>query len=233
MIYSILPQKFSSDDHEEIKSEKAKLQAQVIDHTIQEAEAMLKEAKRQSDLLIQNTAVQSKVLYEDMKQKGHKEGHQEGLQQGKAEGYEQGMLEAQHLIEEAEAICHQALQEKERLFQDAEPVMVELSLMIAQKILKETVKVNPLYILELLKVGVDAISATKDIKIQVSEDDFQTVMNHKEELLKVSDEIQHIEISKNVSLTKAQCIIETAFGSIDCSLDTQLEGIKKELSRLI
>lgn len=231
IVYPTTPKRNPTQIQEEINIENTK--TQLISQVMQEAASLMNEAKKQREILLQNAVKQNEELYEEAKQKGYEEGYHNGFQQGQTEGYTSGKLEAQNIICEAEAIRQQALEEKKQILEEAQPEMVELGFLIAQKILRETIKVNPTYILELLKTGISAVSATRDIKILVSEEDFQIVLQNKDILLKISDEIQHIEVSKNLSLTAGQCMIETAFGSIDCSLDTQIEGIKKELNRLV
>jgi len=42
-----------------------------------------------------------------------------------------------------------------------------------------------------------------------------------------------VEIVKDLSLGKAECIIETPYGSVDCSLEGQIEQMRESLMMIL
>lgn len=87
-------------------------------------------------------------------------------------------------------------------------------------------------LIHLIRMGLQEISLQGDLIIRVSEYDLNYVLEHKAELTEELSEKLVIEVLKDKTLKKNQCIIETIMGNIECSLDVQLKGIADEL-RLI
>lgn len=87
-------------------------------------------------------------------------------------------------------------------------------------------------ITHLIRMGMQEISLQGDLIIRVSEYDLDYVLENKNKLTEELSEKLTIEVLKDKSLEKNQCIIETIMGNIECSLDVQLKGLLDEL-RLI
>lgn len=191
----------------------------------QEAKAIHEEAKSNAKLMIQQAQDQANLLQQNAFNQGYEEGY--------SHGYSKGKEEADQIILEANQTLELAIQERQQLFERLEPEVAELSLEIAKKILSNTVTVSPSYILQLLRKGIEKSMGEEDLAIRVSEEDYNFVIQNKEELYKMALGVDKIEVKKDLSLKKTQCIIETAFGNIDCSLDTQFNSIKDEFIKIM
>jgi len=152
-----------------------------------------------------------------------------------AEAYEEGYAKAKEaetiILEEAENIKKQAYTEKDAALKNAEPEIVGLIADIVKKLLNGAFAVQPELISVLVKQGLSSVNTAGDITVHVSESDYAPVTADKDELLAIAGAGAgaRIEIIKDLSLNPSDCIIETKFGNIDCSLGRQYESLKESL----
>jgi flagellar assembly protein FliH len=66
------------------------------------------------------------------------------------------------------------------------------------------------------------------IFIHVSKQEYYIVVENLSQLIEATSN-SAIEVIKDLSLNKGDCIIETPFGNVDSSFDMQFEAIKNDL----
>lgn len=192
--------------------EEAKKNAQIIkDNAIAEVESEISGMK---------AAAESEI--EELKESAYSEAYEEGRQKAEEE--------AERIIREAEQIKKQALIDKEEIINSAEPKIVELVSDIVKKLIGDALKLKPELIMFLIKQGLSQTSIMGEITVHVSEFDYDTVISDKNELLSMTEAGAKIEVIKDLSLNPSDCIIETQFGNIDCSLNQQYEALKENLN---
>lgn len=193
---------------------------EIIESGKKEAELILvkgrKEAENLKKEILQSTEIQGKKIREESRQQGYEE------------GFAQGKKETEGIIKEAKQVLKEAENEKEILLQEVEPRALELIIKICEKLLNASLIFNPESIIYLIKKGLRDIDEQEQITIMVSEEDFENVVNHKDKL--GSFDSEKVKIQKSNALKKGDCMIETDYGNIQCSLSQQLEQIKQELA---
>lgn len=162
-----------------------------------------------------------------------KSDRQIAIEQGKAEGYDigynDGMNQAEEMLTEAQVIYEEAVTQKEDMINSVEPDLINLIIDIVHKILSDSVKINPQVVINLIKQGISKTTITGDVFIHVSELDYDSIVEAKFKIIAMTDGNTKLEIIKDFSLNKGDCIIETPFGNIDCSLEQQFEYLKQSL----
>lgn len=184
--------------------------ALITENARKKAETMLVEAREESERLKRETLAESR-----------KTGYEEGVSDGRDEG-ERLSAEARKLLADARAT-------RKQLVDEFEPQMVALVTDIAKKLVGDAAAIKPGVILHLIKAGLDGATASDEISIKVSPDDYETVQEKKDELLKFVGGGVRLEIIRDLSLNKSDCIIETAYGFIDSSLGQQMESLKEDI----
>lgn len=155
---------------------------------------------------------------------------QEARQRGYDEGYKKGSKESERLYYQAKAELDNALKEKQKIIDEIEPKMIDLILDICEKILGNTIRTNEQSILHLIRKGFSEVKDNGDqIVVRVSEHDYKTVLEFKEDISDSFGFSGKIDIVKDFSLKLGDCIIESQFGNIDCSLGTQFKALRQEL----
>lgn len=179
-----------------------------------EARRVLAEAHRQAD---------------QMRQDAVRKGYEEGLQIGREEGLRLYQQAIDSLRDEVQKLVDAILAERQRLWEEMEPQVVELVLEIARKVLREEIQARREATLSVIKHALRRVADTEHVRIRVHPDDLQIAREHREDFLAVCDGVRQIEIVDDQRVGGGGCIIETPGGTIDASLRTQMQSVEKAL----
>ncbi|MED4956606.1 FliH/SctL family protein [Paenibacillus macerans] len=194
----------------------------------EQAEQLLAEAREQIEAWWQERREQDEHLIEAVKS----EGFSQGFEEGKVQAELTLKAKVDEMMREAGAVLQQAYVEKERIIQEAEPFLVELSCAIAEKVIDKQLNVDPDYTLELIKKSLARKREQGVITLCVSPAHFAFVQAAREELGLAIDSQAELQILPDPTVKDRGCVIRSAFGSVDARIDTQLAEIKKELVRI-
>ena len=199
--------------------------AQILGNAERKAGQMLQSAKRQIEeektSAEKKTRTEAEALFLQSRKSGYDEGYAEGIKKAEAEG--------DLIIAESERVLAEAEAEKARMFASAEPEMVALVAQAAEKLLSKHAQTDPQIIFHLIRQGMAGATLTGDVFVHVSAEDYPIAAEHADSIRSAAEGGVNIEIIKDLSLKKTDCIIETPFGNIDCSLGQQFESLKKSL----
>ena len=158
---------------------------------------------------------------------------EEASTQGFQAGFDQGILQAEEEFRQKRQDMHDLIQtayeEKAKIVQQSEPFLLSLSVNIAEKVIKEELKQHNDQLLNVVKQALKHIEESEDVVMQVSPEDFPIILPFLEELqtyVKADSELKLIPVA---NLEKGGCMIHTANGSYDVTVDSQLQEIKKQL----
>ncbi|WP_068556099.1 FliH/SctL family protein [Thermotalea metallivorans] len=189
------------------------------------ASQKLEEVKRQGEAILRDAYEDAKQIYEQAKREGYGE--------GKAIGYEEGKREADALIQEALEIKMEIFKKKEVLAREFEKEIHALIVQIVEKILNIKLEDCDEIILGLVKLGLEKCTYTDALVIRVSPEDYGYLISIKDKILCLAENISDMEIKQDASLRKGSCVIDTVSGSIDSSIETQLQHMKEVLRELL
>ncbi len=204
---------------EEIEAEEA-IDDNVIDGSVS---ILLEEAESKATEIMK----QAELAAEEIQSKAHTAGYEQGYADGKKvaeEELEQGRKALKNKAIELEEAYEEMLRE-------AEPLMAEVISELVDNMVGHYAD-NQDVILFLVRLALGELSTYGEFIVKVSREDYDYVTQHKEELdVEVGDKVT-LEIVKDSSLLGGDCLIETAYGSVDASLHVRRESLKQEL-RLI
>ncbi len=190
----------------------------------EEAERILNEAQEQARSIIEEAATEAEAnkqsVYEDAKNAGYEEGYAEGLKQADAMKEE---------LNEHAALLDQQYQEN---IEKLEPMFIDTLTDIYEHIFNVSLSESRELIYYLIQTALRSIDATAGMMIHVSKDDYGFVSMQKKDLLSGISGAENTEIVEDGTLGPNECFIETGGGIFDCSLETQLKGLKKQLRLL-
>ncbi len=199
---------------EEANIEADKIIQKAIEEANIEAENIIKQAMEEMN-------IKAKDLYDDSFSKGYEEGKIKAEQ------------ECISMKEEAQNIVIQAEKEREKTIKNLEPEIINFIIDTTQNILTKSFEFNPSIISLLIKKGLLLIKEIKNLKILVSENQYEYVNENKDNILNIDTDKNNIEIIKDSSLNDTDCIIETEIGTIQCNVDEQLHSIKEALNYIL
>ncbi len=206
---------------------------QIIDEMIRlahsEAENIRVQARIEAQALLDETALQAAEIKEKAKSEGYAAGYQQGEQEAKVAVQEQMAEEFARSVENAEQIIATAKAEGQEMLFAAERQMIELVISIAGKVLAREFDENPFAVLPIVKAALAKVKDQDEFTIRVHPEDFEVLLEAKQELQLMVGREQGVNISVDRTLQKGGCVVDTPYGSVDARLDTQMENVKKAL----
>ena len=155
--------------------------------------------------------------------------HQQGFEEGQAAARQSlaGPLEAMQLklARSIEELTGSRL----RYRREAEQDVVALALAVARRILHRELTVSPEALLGLVKVALDKMEAREVHQVRVSRQDAAMVRQFFEQM----GLPQRVEVIADAGLAQGGVTIESARGSLDASVDTQLAEIERGFADLV
>lgn len=174
--------------------------------------------------------------WEDKKEEAHIEAQrlaEEASAQGFQAGHEQGILQAEEEFRQQRHDMHElieaAYEERAKIIQSSETFLLSLSVRVAEKVIKKELKQHDDQLLHVVQQALKNIEESEDVVMQVSLEDYPILLPFIEELktyVRADSEFKLIPVA---NLSKGGCMIHTASGSYDATIDGQLEEIKKHL----
>lgn len=205
---------------------------EIIRQAQREAEAIVAEAKAYLDL-IKEQLQQEKLNWEQesviLSNQAQQSGYEAGLQEGRAQGYN----EASGLIEEAIQVVNVSKEDYRKRIESSEQTILELGLKVAERILGDHLEEKPEYFLSVVKRALKEAREYREIQLHIHPSYYEFLLSQKEDLLHVFPKETELYIYPDADLTEHSCIIESANGRIDATVDAQLKEVKEKLFEML
>ncbi|WP_442952012.1 flagellar assembly protein FliH [Orrella sp. JC864] len=166
-------------------------------------------------------------------QEGREAGHAQGLEQGRKEGYEAGLAEGRdQAVQHAQALaalaraCADSLAGIEAEMGQA---LLTLSLDIARQVLRDTLSAQPEKILPAIREVLHADNrGAEPLRLWVNGRDHALVSQH------LADDLaaQNWQLLTDDALAPGGCRAETAYGTIDATLQTRWRRVAASLGKV-
>ncbi|TVX93980.1 FliH/SctL family protein [Paenibacillus agilis] len=212
------------------------LRRTILDDAQTLAEDQVRHANAEAEQLIEQGQAQIETWWNERRSEDdalRDEIRTEAQSTGYAEGYERAEAAVEEVyaskVSESAAILEQAYQLKEQIIQEAEPFVVSLSCIIAEKIMNEQVAIEPERIVNMIRTQLLRKRESGTITLCVSAEHFNMLHAAREELSLSIDSQAELQIIPDATVKDHGCVIRSALGSIDAKIDTQLAEIKKAL----
>lgn len=187
-------------------------------------EELVAQAQEQIDSMM----AQAQADAEAIKSKAYEAGHQEGYKSGQQECVQQTEKMKRELQQKEEQL-EKFYQEK---MEELEPQFIDLLTGIYEHIFHVNLSDFREVILHTINHIIGMADSNKDFIIRVSKYDYSFIFEQKEQIMENASANATVEIVKDITMSQGKCMIETGGGIFDCGIDTQLEGLAKELKLL-
>jgi type III secretion system HrpE/YscL family protein len=145
-------------------------------------------------------------------------GAEETRQNGYKEGYEEGL--AAYTQQTTKALLQLRASEMA-----IEGEFIKLVRACVEKILGQEIKLNPDAVAGMVRMALQDARQQREIIVRVHPEDADNLNKNKRKLLEVLARANTIEIREDQTITRGGCIVVTELGTIDASLDRQLDAI--------
>ncbi len=151
-----------------------------------------------------------------------------GLAQGRDRGYTAGLAQAQaenrDQASRLQALAQRAEQEQLRQLAGLETQLVDLALAIARKIIGAELATQPALILEIVARAIEEAHGSGQHAIRLHPSDVQLVRPYLPQAALEAGG-REWEVRPDDTLSPGDCLIETAFGIVDATIETQLSEL--------
>ena len=114
--------------------------------------------------------------------------------------------------------------ERQKYFKDVEREVVRLALAIAARVLHREAQLDPLFLAGAVRVALDKLADTSGVVLRVAPGQVLVW----QEMFRLSENAsEQPEILGDLSLSAAECVLETRLGTIEVGVRAQLEEIEK------
>ena len=170
-----------------------------------------------------------------------KEAYPRGLEQGRREGFEQVRAEAADTaLQEARQDLAQLVQalaagleafedSKRRLLASAECGLLELALAIARRVCKHDVGASSAAACANARALLKMVKHEGDLELHLDPAEYEKLCQAMPELVASTDRLTHVEVVADAAVRRGGCVLHTRDGTIDASVDTQLDRIAAAL----
>ncbi|AMM97272.1 flagellar assembly protein FliH [Bacillus pumilus] len=163
-------------------------------------------------------------LIEEAKQAGY----QDGFQKGEADA----MSQYRSILDQANDIVSLAKQDYEEKIESSAEKIVELAFELAKRVWYSAEDTKDQF-LALVKQVISEVKEYDDISIYVDPKHYDHVMEYKDELIRILQKDTHLAIYSDEKAPKGTCYVETSFGKVEASVDTQMNQLKGKLLEVI
>lgn len=187
----------------------------------QEAERMIQQAIKEGEEIIKQAHAEKDAFIETARQ--------EGITLGYQEGYEKGLKEANILKEQAQSLLAEARKAYRGVMVQAEPNLLELSILIAEKIIKKQVALEPDTVKTLVTGLLKEVHAGETFFLYVNPKDTKLLEEARQELKEAAPVGVALHIVPDKSISPGGCRLETETAYYDATIEGQLVELKKLL----
>ncbi|GIP36810.1 hypothetical protein J31TS4_00900 [Paenibacillus sp. J31TS4] len=229
---------FSEQEREEI-GEARQMRDRILEEAEQLAEERVREAHEQAALLQEQARREIEEWWNE-RRAADAEASEEARQLGFEQGYQQGFREAEQSVHEqySETISEirgsleKAFAKKRQIVQEAEPFLIEMSISIAEKIIRKQLELEPDWVVDLTKHMLSRKKTKGQLTLCVSPSQFEFLYDARDELKLAVDSQAELLIVPDSTVEDEGCVIRSDSGSLDARIDTQLMEIKQALLQL-
>lgn len=234
----------SSGNFDEPEPSKEELYQQLKEKEFKEKlDRMMHEAKQQADAIIEDAKFKAVQILNDselkIKEKEEElvihsnqvleEARQEGFQAGYNDGYQKAFEDVHEQVSNLEAIADFSFKLKKEIILSAELEILELSKVIAERVLKQQLQIKPEMITEVIRAAIAELKDKEEIKIIVNPALKEQLYNFSEELKATIKGMKIIKIVEDKTIHANSAIIESPESRIDARLEAQVAEVFAQL----
>ena len=197
---------------------------EILEEAREEARRIIEDANAQADEILSAAQLNADAMKNLARQDGEKEGYNEGTQRAAVE-----LQDSQRRMqEEVDRIQNDYMERQLHM----ERELVEMCLPVFEHVFSAELSGRKDVLYHLLDHCIMKIERTGQMQIKVSEANAEFIKSKKDEIQgKVGAEVG-LDIISDPLLNDSQCIVETDGGIFDCSIDTELDNLIREIRAL-
>lgn len=222
--------------YEEIKTEAENNAFDRIKKASDEAKQKIQEAELRAREIISDAEIRAKEMVMEAERKVSEietQARDRGYDDGRNRGYDEGKEEVSRLINSLNKIISATIDRRNEIIKNVEKQLVMIVVLIARKVVKMISEYQKGIVMHNIREALIKVRGRTDVVIRVNIEDLELTTEHKEEFIKMVEDIKNVTILEDSTVDRGGCIIETDFGNIDARIASQFEEIEERIKELM
>ncbi len=190
------------------------------------------EASRHKQEVIEEMARVKKEAFAEAYAKGQEEGHADGFKAGFEAGKKNAAQDLTSLFNALRSAIEKSNSLLSEVAQNSESQIISLAMNIARKVIQREIMLDPKATADLIRAALQKVSHRKEFFIKVSPVDHESLKAQEPYLRQDLKQIVHFEVLSDSRVEPGGCLIETEAGSVEASIQKQLQFIEEQLQGL-
>ncbi len=202
-----------------------------------EAREITARARTEAEQIVAAARGEAGALREQARAEGFAAGETRGLAEGREAGHAEALAAAKAAFEQSQAMLVSALstaldnadREKRKLLAAAHNDLIGLALAVAERVVKCVGRLDRDAAVANASEAIDLAGRRSDMVLEVHPEDHDAVKRFAETLLTGDEERRHVRVVSEEEISPGGCRFRSAEGSVDATLETQIERIVRHL----
>lgn len=165
------------------------------------------------------------------KEKAEVEGYTEGLNSGKLEAYNAEKPRIDERLSLLDALLTDLASQRELIFRHNEKFLMDLLAQLLRVIVLKEIELDQDYLRRLTLHLLEQVNSTDEIRIVVSEADFENVRDLHSAIKKEMPEYKNLNFDSDPRVVRSSCRVETNSVVVDGSVEEQIRNAMTVLKR--
>ncbi|PBB05870.1 flagellar assembly protein FliH [Salimicrobium humidisoli] len=226
----------AGEGHSRGNEERLAAKSEEIMQREEEAESFFEQRKQQAEKLLNGAkarAEREREALEEEREAVFAAAREEAYESGYTEGMQQAEARYDSLIAKLNNLIDQAEEERMDKIKSAEMDVLHIAMHAAKNILGQSLQDHPEQFQHLVAEAVKEVADQPAVSIYVHPDFYEQVAVYREELRKTINSEAHVSVYVKHFDDPLDCYVESPFGRIDASVDSQLDLIRKAVIELV
>lgn len=202
---------------------------QILNTAKQQAEAIIAQAQAQANEIIQNATQQSESMVAEIQKQAHETGFQNGYNDGYQNGFNQISNELANQVKTVEVLAKATFDVKKEIIISSEKDIIELTIAIAEKIIKTKLDLAPEILIQIVKSAISDLKEKEHVKISINPENAVHLYQYSEILKELINGLKNLKIIEDKTVPIDSFIVESIDSRIDAGIKTQINEITREL----
>ena len=220
-----------------VTAEKAGYVAFNFEDVQQRCEQYKNQVREECRELVREATADAEVIREKAQSEGHSEGYRNGLRQAEQEIEQRSRQLADELVEQrlstvlpaVSGLLDEVVSARSRCQAEWERELVELSVAIAEKLIKRRLEVDPGTVTGIVQDAVQLAVGRTSLELRLSPEDLESLGDRVRGAVQENARGMEVRLLGDETVTPGGCLVVTEHGEIDARIETMLTRITQEL----
>jgi len=148
-----------------------------------------------------------------------------GLKEGK-DLAERGLINVYRTLRASSETIHNL---RDKIIRESEDELIKLVMLVARKVILREITQDPSILAGVVQNALAGLSAREEITVRINPDDYLLIASGRDDMLHNELLNERLLLKPDPSVGSGFCLVDTAMGTIDASLDGQMDQIYRSL----